>query len=222
MLWSMATPTRTRLAPDARRDEILDHARQVFGGHSYAAVSASQIARAAGVTHALVVHYFPGGKREIFLALMAEFSESVPVAIHVNGGGSLRKRVDATIEQWLAWLDVNRETWLATAAQGDYIADAELQAVVDAGRDNAVATIISDYHDVLTDNHVTRQMLRNWLGFNRASSRSWLKGEATREQTALFLAETLHHLIKTVAPKLAKLGPGTHADVKAKRPRPTV
>ena len=48
-------------------------------------------------------------------------------------------------------------------------------------------------------------MLRNWLGFNRASSRSWLKGDATRAQTALLLAETLHHLITTVGPALENL-----------------
>jgi AcrR family transcriptional regulator len=201
----MATRTRTRLAPDARREEIVDHARQLFGCHSYAAVSASQIARAAGITPALVSHYFPGGKRDIFLALIADFTDSVPEAIHVPSTGPLRKRIDATIENWLGWLDANRETWLATAAQGDYIADPALQALVDAGRDSSIDTLIADYHDVLADDRATRLMLRNWLGFNRACSRAWLHGEATREHTALFLAETLHHLIKTVAPKLAKL-----------------
>ena len=40
----MATKPRTRLAPDARREEILEHARRLFGARSYAAVSASEIA----------------------------------------------------------------------------------------------------------------------------------------------------------------------------------
>jgi len=53
-------------------------------------------------------------------------------------------------------------------------------------------------------------MLRNWLGFNRASSRSWLNGEATRAQTALLLAETLQHLITTVAPALKQLDTRDH------------
>jgi AcrR family transcriptional regulator len=202
----MATRTRTRLAPDARREDILRHARQLFGGKSYAAVSASEIARHAGVTPALVSHYFPGGKRDIFLALLEEFAHSLPETIRADRAAPLRQRVDQTVDNWLGWLDTNRETWLATAAQGDYIADPDLQAIVDAARERSIDTLISDYHDTLTDDRATRLMLRSWLGFNRASSRSWLKGEATRAETALLLAETLHHLITKVAPEFRRIG----------------
>jgi AcrR family transcriptional regulator len=201
----MATRSRTRLAPDARREEILEHARKLFGARSYAAVSASEIARAAGVTPALVSHYFPGGKREIFLTLVAQLTENVLETVRGDPAKPLRARVAATIESWLDWLDANRETWLATAAQGDYIADPELQALVDAARDGTVNRLISDYPDALKDDRPTRLMLRNWLGFNRASSRSWLNGKATRAETALLLAETLHHLITTVGPALKTL-----------------
>ncbi len=202
----MPTRARTRLAPGARRQDILDHARQLFGQRSYAAVSASEIARAAGVTPALVHHYFPGGKREIFLELVAQLTDSVIQTIQANPTQPLRERIDATVNNWLDFLDSNRETWLATAAQGDYIADPDLQALVDAARDRTVDTLIGDFTDVLTDDPSTRLMLRNWLGFNRASSRSWLRGEATRAETALLLAETLHHLITTVAPQLKSIG----------------
>jgi AcrR family transcriptional regulator len=201
----METRPRTRLAPDARREEILEHARQLFGARSYAAVSASEIARAAGITPALVSHYFPGGKREIFLALIARLSENVLETIRADPAEPLHERVVATIDGWLDWLHANRETWLATAAQGDYIADPELQALVDAARDRVVETLIGDYPDALSDDAPTRLMLRNWLGFNRASARSWLTGEASREETALMLTETLHHLITTVAPALGAL-----------------
>ena len=206
----MATRARTRLAPDARREDILDHARQLFGRRSYAAVSASEIARAAGVTPALISHYFPGGKREIFLVLVAHLSDSVIETIQADPTKPLRDRTDETVNNWLDFLDRNRETWLATAAQGDYIADPDLQALVDAVRDRTVDTLIAGFADVLTDDPPTRLMLRNWLGFNRASSRSWLNGEATRAQTALLLAETLQHLITTVAPALKQLDTRDH------------
>jgi AcrR family transcriptional regulator len=201
----MATKARTRLAPDARREEILDHARHLFGGKSYAVVSASEIARAAGVTPALVSHYFPGGKREIFLELVAQLTDNVIDTIQADPTAPIRDRIDTTIESWLDSLDTIRETWLATAAQGDYIADPQLQAIIDTARDRTVDTLIRDYADAITDDPPTRLMLRNWLGLNRAACRSWIKGEATRAQTALLLAETLHHLITTVAPALENL-----------------
>src|SRR6202043_3204029 len=103
----MATRPRTRLAPDARREEILDHARQLFGARSYAAVSASEIARAAGVTPALVSHYFPAGKREIFPTLLAQPTENFPETIRGAPAKPLRSRVATTIESWLDWLDAN-------------------------------------------------------------------------------------------------------------------
>jgi AcrR family transcriptional regulator len=214
----MATRPRTRLAPDARRDEILEHARQLFGARSYAAVSASEIARAAGVTPALVSHYFPGGKRDIFLSLVAQLREQVPHTIRVDPSLPVRERITASIENWLRWLEANSQTWLATAAQGDSIADPDLQALVDSAREVSIDTIITDYADVLTDDHSTRLALRSWLGLNRATSRSWLKGDATRAEAALLLGETLHHLITTLAPALTNLNsnndPATTADAK--------
>jgi AcrR family transcriptional regulator len=204
----VATRPRTRLAPDDRREEILDHARQLFAGKSYGAVSASEIARAAGVTPGLVAHYFPGGKRELFLELVAQLSDTVIDAIGVDPPGPLRKRVEAAINNWLEWLDANRETWLATAAQGDYLADPDLRALIRSAWDRTVDTLIRDFPDVLADDPPTRLMLRNWLGFNRSCGRAWLKGEATRAQTALLLTDTLHHLITKVAPALKQLPDG--------------
>lgn len=203
----MATRPRTRLAPDARREEILEHARGLFGARGYAAVSASEIARSAGVTPALVSHYFPGGKRDIFLALLSQLREQVPETIHVDPSLPVRDRVAATVENWLSWLDANRETWLATAAQGEYIADPDLQALVDDARDRGIDTMISDYADILEDDRRTRLLLRSWLGFNRATSRSWCSGDATRPETALMLTETLHQLLVAVAPALTSLEP---------------
>ncbi len=117
----------------------------------------------------------------------------------------MRDRVCATIEHWLDWLEANSGTWLATAAQGDYIADPDLQALVDAARERTIDALMRDYPDVLSDDRPSRLALRNWLGFNRAASRSWLKGDATRDETALLLGETLHHLMTAVVPALATL-----------------
>lgn len=201
----MTAKPRTRLAPDARRQEILEHARELFGGRSYAVVSASEIARAAGVTPALVSHYFPGGKRDIFLALVSQLREQVAEAIRVDPSLAVRDRVAVSIENWLGWLESNSETWLATAAQGDYIADPDLQALVDSARELSIDTILTDYADLLTDDRSTRLALRSWLGFNRAISRSWLRGEATRAEAALLLTETLHNLITAITPELTSL-----------------
>ncbi|SDT19622.1 TetR/AcrR family transcriptional regulator [Microterricola viridarii] len=49
-----------RLTPDGRREQILRVAARHFGRDGFEAVSVRDIAEQAGVTRALVYHYFPG------------------------------------------------------------------------------------------------------------------------------------------------------------------
>jgi len=51
------------------------------------------------------------------------------------------------------------------AAQGDRIADPDVQALVSSARDRTVDTLIRDFADVPTDDPPTRLMLVNWLEF---------------------------------------------------------
>jgi hypothetical protein len=64
---------------------------------------------------------------------------------------------------------------------------------------------MAGFADVLSDDRRTRLLLRCWLGFNRACSRSWLNGDATRSETALLLTATLQRLVTEIAPALAAL-----------------
>ncbi len=50
--------TRTRLDPEARQAQILDHAARLIGAEGLASVSMERIARAAGISKALVYNYF--------------------------------------------------------------------------------------------------------------------------------------------------------------------
>src|SRR3954451_8344291 len=60
-----------RLAPELRRQHILDVARELFSERPYTTVTTADIAEAAGVARSLVHHYF-GGVSEVFLAGIAD------------------------------------------------------------------------------------------------------------------------------------------------------
>lgn len=51
-------PPRRRRTPEAARQEILDAATALFAARGFDAVTLHDIARAVGVSHALVLHYF--------------------------------------------------------------------------------------------------------------------------------------------------------------------
>jgi AcrR family transcriptional regulator len=63
---------RSRLNPDARRAELIGHARRVFGEVGYAEAGLAEIAVAADVSKALLYHYFPNGRAELFAAVVHE------------------------------------------------------------------------------------------------------------------------------------------------------
>ena len=64
-----AEKRRTRLAPEARRHQILDRAADLVLADGLAAISMEGVARAAGVSKGLVYNYFPD-RQALFAALL--------------------------------------------------------------------------------------------------------------------------------------------------------
>ena len=198
------TPKYSRLAPARRSDEILDAANELFAERGYDEVSIEDIAHAAGVTRGLVHHYF-GGRKQIYIALLerigAQREEQVPLPV----GRSARARLADSVSRWLDWTEQNRTIYLATLARGEDVADPDIRAVVLELVRRAVALLAAHHADIADDSPRLRYALECWTGLNRAATRRWLQGEATREQTHELIASTLEHVLRTFgAPAKAK------------------
>lgn len=63
---------RQRLAPDARRQQLIAAATRVFAQQGYAAADVAAIVAAAGVSRGTFYLYFPT-KREVFLAVIDQY-----------------------------------------------------------------------------------------------------------------------------------------------------
>ncbi|MDT7795553.1 MAG: hypothetical protein QOD59_4994, partial [Mycobacterium sp.] len=66
---SGSSASRRRLSPDDRRNELLALGAEVFGQRPYDDVRIDEIAERAGVSRALMYHYFPD-KRAFFAAVV--------------------------------------------------------------------------------------------------------------------------------------------------------
>ena len=91
----------------------------------------------------------------------------------------------------------NRTIWLATIAHGEDIADPDVRQVVADLVRRAVALLTTFHADIAEDSPRLRYALECWTGLNRAATRRWLRGEATREATHELLASTLEHVLRT-------------------------
>lgn len=59
------------------KDKILDAARAAFAKHGFRKTALADIARPLGVAKTAVYHYFPGGKRELFDAVIQREEDAI-------------------------------------------------------------------------------------------------------------------------------------------------
>src|SRR3954447_24355402 len=192
----MSTPKYHRLDPEQRREQILDAGNALFAERAYDKVSIEDIARAAGVTRGLVHHYF-GGRKDVYIGLLERLGAQREQDLRPPVGRSARARVADTVSRWLDWTSDNRTVYLGTIAAGEDIADPDVRRVVTELVRRAVARVVSFHADIAQDSPRLRYALECWTGLNRAATRRWLRGEATREATHELLASTLEYILRT-------------------------
>ena len=192
----MTTPRYHRLDPGRRRDQILDAANALFAERAYDEVSIEKIASAAGVTRGLVHHYF-GGRKDVYIALLERLGAQREEELRPPVGRSARARVADSVSRWLDWTETNRTIYLATMAHGEDIADPEVNRVVADIVRRAVALVVAFHTDIAEDSPRLRHALECWTGLNRAATRRWLRGEASRDGTHELLVSTLEHVLRT-------------------------
>ena len=193
----MSTATRyRRLSPAERRDQILDAANALFAERGYDEVTIDDLAKGAGVTRGLVHHYF-GGRKDVYIALLERLAAGREEELRAPVGRSARARVADSVSRWLDWTGANRTIYLGTIAPGEDISDPDVRGVVAELVRRAVAQIVVFHADIAEDSSRLRYALECWTGLNRAATRRWLRGEASREATQELLASTLEHVLRT-------------------------
>jgi AcrR family transcriptional regulator len=104
--------TRTRLAREERREQIVDAAIALFAGRDPAAVTFEEIADAAGVSRALVYNYF-GDRHGLVEAMYCrstdELDRRVSDALAATRG--LRDALSAAVRVHLAFATESPAAW---------------------------------------------------------------------------------------------------------------
>src|SRR5262249_31070253 len=70
------TPPR-RLPPEQRREQLIGVAMEIAAPEGYEGLTLDEVAARAGVTRTLVYHYFPRGRRDLFLAAVGRAGEEL-------------------------------------------------------------------------------------------------------------------------------------------------
>lgn len=196
----------SRLDPDVRRGEIVDAARRLFCARPFGEVSITAIAEEAGVSRALVTHYF-GGKRELFLEVLRELSDLRDVVPRTDLGLPIEQTVARNVELWLDFMEANQEIVFAISSLTTLDRDPDVSQVVDDMRDGVVdRMLINHFGSTEVPPHV-RFVLRAYTGMVEVAVSDWLSARrATRAQVRTLMTDGLLALVREVLPAVAEAG----------------
>jgi AcrR family transcriptional regulator len=187
-------PGTRRLPPDARRRQIIDTARRLLS-ECGVGISTADVAEAAGVTRALVHHYFRGID-ELLDAVTQQLLASV-VPAGLGAETPVQERVPRNVAAFLDMIEANRNVWLtALATDRPNSASSRLASV----RGALLEDILANNSDMIADTPWARLCLTGYLVFAETVARRWQLGEASRQDAQRALTDTLLHLLLHTIP----------------------
>jgi AcrR family transcriptional regulator len=164
-------PDRRRLSPEDRRSELLALGAKVFGQRPYDEVRIDEIAERAGVSRALMYHYFPD-KRAFFAAVVRAEGERLFEATNTppQPGSSLFGQLRAGVLAYLHYDEAHPHgAWAAYMGMGR--SDPVLRGIDDVDNDRQANRIIDRVTAALDgplDSQVERDLrvlVYGWLAF---------------------------------------------------------
>ncbi|WP_102142863.1 TetR/AcrR family transcriptional regulator [Mycobacterium hubeiense] len=165
----MSEPRR-RLSPDDRRSELLALGAEIFGQRPYDEVRIDEIAELAGVSRALMYHYFPD-KRAFFAEVVRAEGERLFEATNAPPDPD-KTLFEQLRDGVLAYLRYDEEhphgAWAAYVGMGG--ADPLLRTIEDANNERQANRIMARITDAVgdLDSKVERDLritVYGWLAF---------------------------------------------------------
>jgi AcrR family transcriptional regulator len=181
-------PAYQRLDVDERRRQLLDVGQRLFTQHAYSDLSMADIARAAGISKALLYHYFPS-KRDFFQATLASAAADVAQLTQPDPGLEPLEQIRRILDAYLGWIEEHAEAYtkLLQSATSHPEVSALIEQVRDATSQRIIAGLIGP-----TATGTQRAAVRGWLWFIDGACTDWLEHhDYTREQLAELLIRTL-------------------------------
>jgi AcrR family transcriptional regulator len=166
----MPQPAYTRLQVDERRRQLIDAGARAFSEHAYEELSMREIAEAAGVSKALLYHYFPS-KIDLFKAAVGEKAQELRAAIDPAGDGTPFEQLAASIDAYLAWIEVNSQVWAKLIQSAATLPDA--RELVESFRQQTMDMLLVELIGARAPLPALRIAIRGWLGYMDAAILDW-------------------------------------------------
>lgn len=169
---------RRRLPVGERRDEMIDAALELFSARTPDVVSMDNVATRAGVSRALVYHYF-GNKHELYIAALRRAADQLAALLDPPAGGGPLQRLAVALSRYFDYVEDHAAGYVTLmrgqpGAAGPALVPGEAGEIVDAVRQLVLSRIVQAL-DVSAPGPVLRITLRSWLAGAETAGLDWLE-----------------------------------------------
>jgi AcrR family transcriptional regulator len=177
MIVAVTTARRTRMSPQARRDQLISHGLQMLDDRALDQVSIEEVAEAAGVSRALLFHYFES-KQDFLVALTTE--QSRRMLARTEPDLALGDPIDiarASLAAYIDYVSANRSAYLAIL-QGSGASDPAMRKVAEDTRTVMAERVLSlaDLLD-LSRTPLVELSVHGWVTFTEQVTVRWLQDD---------------------------------------------
>ena len=165
-------PAYQRLDVDERRRRLLELGVRLFTRHTYAELSMAAIAREAGISKALLYHYFPS-KQAYFAATLERQAEELAARIAVDPALPPAERLTRGLDAFLGWVEENAEGY-GKLLEGA-TTHAEVRELVDQVRSGTADQILAGLSPDVPPPAALRTAVHGWLWFMDGALMDWLE-----------------------------------------------
>jgi AcrR family transcriptional regulator len=194
------SPTRTRLSPVQRREQLLDLGVRLLATRSLEELSIDLLAEEAGISRGLLYHYF-GSKQAFHEAVVRHAADDLIAQTTPATDGEPMERLLTSVAAYVDYVVANHEGYvsLVKAAAGG---NESLRAIYEEARSALNSRIFREdaRGEILADTPASRLVVRGWSAMCEELVLSWIDDPhgVTREELLAIITASLPAVVGTV------------------------
>lgn len=162
-----------RMTREARRDDLIAAALELFSTRAPEDVSVEDVTTRADVSRALFYRYFPS-VRELQVAALRSVVDGLLARLAARAEGTPHERLRAAVRALAEVAAEHRAGYVALVRSGSAIATPETNAIVDEVREAAVRVILADA-GITDPSPMLLTTLRCWTVVVEGALLTWLR-----------------------------------------------
>ena len=173
-------PAYTRLDVDERRRRLLELGADLFTRFAYDELSMARIAKEAGISKALLYHYFPS-KEAYFMATLETAVGELEERTRPDESKEPLEQLSGSLDAYLGWVEDYEASYAKMIQSAGAVP--EVRLMLDRVRGETARRIIDGVRGDKPPSPVLRTAVNGWLWFMDGAILDWVEHRDVDRQT---------------------------------------